>query len=123
MTVAYWSATEDAVSLVSVCLPAIFTLVKRGVEHGPKALLVPATSIDTSLSTRKSTSSKSSPMKSPTVIMHNAFSGDSIENLRQSYYAEAAACRVPSMEFDEIAVGGVQMESIQVKKEIDIAFE
>ena len=120
---AYWSGAEDALSVFSVCLPAIFTLVKRGVEHGPKSLLIRTSAIETSESSKKSISVKSIPRRPPLVIVHKTMSHDSIENLRGSYAVEAAACHNPSMDFEKFDYDSMQMESIKVKKEFDVTYE
>lgn len=39
MPTSYWLAVEAPISVLSICLPGIFSLVKRGVEHGPYSLL------------------------------------------------------------------------------------
>ena len=35
----YWLTVEGPISIVSVCLPSIFSLIKRGVHYGPYSLL------------------------------------------------------------------------------------
>ena len=39
MPTSYWLAVEAPISVLSICLPSIFALVKRGVEHGPYSLI------------------------------------------------------------------------------------
>jgi len=35
----YWLTVEAPISIVSICLPSIFSLVKRGVHYGPYSLI------------------------------------------------------------------------------------
>ena len=39
MPTSYWLAVEAPISVLSICLPSIFALLKRGVEHGPYFLI------------------------------------------------------------------------------------
>ena len=38
VSILYWLTVETPISIVSICLPTIFFLVKRGIDHGPRSL-------------------------------------------------------------------------------------
>lgn len=119
----FWLVAEPAVSIISICLPGIFTLVKRGMNHGWGALF-----------TRKSFPSVYSKSAWPessrglTPAADSSFKSQAFatvfqrleDHTEQEYYA--SICRgvstSDSNENKELAENG-----IQVRKDLDIRTE
>lgn len=117
--VGYWWIIECPVEITSACLPSIFTLVKRGVQHGPRALFN-NTMTHTTKSTqtnRSWTGLTSRERTKPSYL--GADSNEELNYLRNGgYSAKAFNNTVLEEPENDIETGA---SAIHVRKDIDVS--
>ncbi|KAL9122166.1 MAG: hypothetical protein Q9187_001281 [Circinaria calcarea] len=123
----YWLSVEAPISILSICLPSIFFLIKRGVKNGPYSLFssreVSSASNTASQSWRINTNPSFSRDKQAVARVQGHASDDSWERLHErGPEYDATAFRAPSKRSSEQSTteADLAMQSIRVRQEIDV---
>ena len=125
----YWLSVEAPISIVNICLPSIFFLIKRGVQYGPYSLL-----ISKDVSTPSNTISHTwkivtVPTKGPRDD-EEALAGNRIHAMDTSWERldprgpdyDAVACKAPSKRSSEQSSPETELalQSIRVRRDVDV---
>lgn len=114
-----WLIVEPSISILSICLPSIFSLMKRGIEHGPGALFTSknATELYSGRTPRFGGTKSRKGLAEAT--FDNPFERLS-DNSNPEYYA--MAYKGPSKQ-NSVSEEHLDIEAIQVRRDINISNE
>ena len=128
VSILYWLTVETPISIVSICLPTIFFLVKRGIDHGPRSLFTarnfqsPPSTMARSLVRTNATKDEELSVTLPASSLDH--SREKLHHNGTNAEYSAKAFKVPSQDGSEPDNSAeLPQPSIRIRREVDVSAE
>ena len=120
--ITYWLSLEAPVSVISICLPSIFSFVKKGIQHGPYSLLTSKDIHSVQLSEQES-ATRAHHGEGPRGIRGRETSVERLCQIDEANQYSASAFKSPSLTSSQKTREHYAMDEIRVQKDMDVSVQ
>lgn len=117
--ISYWLALEAPVSIISICLPSIFSFVKRGIQSGPYSLLTSRDEASSHITEQRNTAATYDGEQNELYGRGNSVDRPYGDGEANQY--SATAFKSPSSASSQTAQEEIPIEAIRVQKDLDVS--